>query len=272
MDRVAYDRNWGFLLALTCVTPLRVGDRAYLWHVIADETSAAVIAWLVLGSLAGLVALALGVSGMRSRWRHFVNLLSGMVVLALPIVAPRIWTSHPEANPAMLPLGGLSTVGWVMLVALGALYAGSGIRIVRRNQTLGQGMGGLGAFLLLLFAFLPTEVVGGSPYAVERIRLFADPGAHWRQIVPFCIVSAGVVCGIVNLVRTPFEIMLAKLTRVLLIAGLIFWIMLPFLERDADLAEHLPVAWGAVRFLAPLFLAVDGSIAFIAISVTRDAT
>ena len=37
------------------------------------------------------------------------------------------------------------------------------------------------------------------------------------------------------------------------------------------LAAHFPVAWGALRFFGPLFLALDGCVAFAAISFTRSS-
>jgi hypothetical protein len=40
-------------------------------------------------------------------------------------------------------------------------------------------------------------------------------------------------------------------------------------DEGTRLAAHLPVAWGALRFLAPLFLSLDGCLAFLAITITR---
>jgi hypothetical protein len=67
-------------------------------------------------------------------------------------------------------------------------------------------------------------------------------------------------------------VFLSKLTRTLLVAGLLFWIAAPFLvggEALENVDRHLPETWGGLRLLAPLFLALDGTIAYLAISVTR---
>ena len=271
MNRVTYDRFWGLLLLLTCVMPLTPHAESHLWHLIRRIEDPAVVAWIIVGSVAGLVAFVLGLSGARGRWRHFLSFALGSATLAMPIFVPRIWQHFPFANPATLPMGDLATVGWVMLVALGGLYAGAGVRIVRPSHSLGQALGGLGAFLLLVFAFLPAEGAGLS-YATERFRLFTDWDAHWRVLVPFCVVGTAVLFGILNLVRTPLEVVFARLTRAALIGGLLFWIALPFIESQAPLEGHLPVAWGTLRFLGPLFLAVDGTIAFMAISFSRGET
>lgn len=268
MDRVTYDRFWGIALLVTCIMPLSTAENSHLWHVIARTDAPLVSAWLIIGSLTGLVAMVLSLMAVRGRWRHFMAFLLGALTLALPMFDERIWQRFPYANPAMLPMSDLATVGWVMLVALGALYAGSGVRIVRPAAILGQAMGGLGAFLLLVFVFLPMEGQQMS-FALSRIELFADMGTNWRVLVPFLAVATSVFCGMLNLVRSRLEVVLAKLARITLIGGLLFWIALPFVERSVALQHHLPVAWGTLRFLAPLFLAVDGTVAFMAISFTR---
>lgn len=267
-QQVTYDRFWGFTLTLTCVMPLAAGEGHFLWQLLPGIEDGMVVAWVLLGSLTGIVALVLGLMGARGRWRHFTNFLLGSATLAVPILDSRVWDHFPFANPATLPLTGLATVGWVILVALGALYAGSGVRVVRPRQSLGQAMAGIGAFLLLVFVFLPPQA-GEVSYAVSRLQLLGDLGAHWRTLVPFLLIGLAVVTGVVNFVRTPFEVGLAKLSRFLLVAGLMFWIALPFLESGAPLDSHLPFAWGSLRFLAPLFLAVDGTVAFMAISFSR---
>ena len=268
MDRASYDRWWGLLLLFTCFVSPRAGEAGWLYHVVAGESDPLVVTWLIVGSLAGAVAFCLGLSRWASRWRHFVNLAMGMATLALPLLSPAVWERFPYTNPARLPLSDLKTIGWVMLVGFGALYAGSGVRIVRPNQPLGQVMGGMGAFLLFVFAFLPAKG-GDAPYAVQRLALFSDFAGNWSAILAFALFTGAIACGAVNLLRSRFEVILAQLTRLLLVAGLLVWIALPFVVRGAALAEHQPVAWGTLRFLAPLFLAVDGTVAFVTISVTR---
>ena len=273
MDRASYDRWWGLLLLLTCaVAPY--GDSAIGWlrDLLRGEGDPAVVAWLWLGSLAGLVAFVLGLSRWQARWRHFINLVLGLLTLAVPLAAPVIWDRYPYASPASLPLSDLQTIGWVMLVGMAALYVGTGVRIVRPSQPLGQVLGAIGAFLLLVFVCLPAKGPNNSAYVIERIQAARESTRPWNELLPFLLFSAAVLFGIANLVRTRYEVVLAKLTRVFLLGALLFWIALPFADTQAALARHLPVAWGTLRLLGPLFLAVDGAIAFIAISVTRDSS
>jgi len=272
MDRASYDRWWGLLLLATCAVAPYGDAVGWLYHLLKGESDPAVVAWLLLGSLAGLVALVLGLSGWQARWRHFINLVLGLLTLAVPLAAPAIWDRYPYASPAALPLSDLQTIGWVMLVGMAALYTGAGVRIVRPSQPLGQVMGSIGAFLLLVFVCLPAKGPNRSAYVIERIQAASQSTRPWNELLPFLLFAAAVVCGAANLMRTRYEVVVAKLTRVFLLGALLFWIALPFADTQAAMARHLPVVWGTLRLLGPLFLAVDGTVAFIAISVTRDSS
>ena len=86
--------------------------------------------------------------------------------------------------------------------------------------------------------------------------------------MPFPLVALAALVATCNLVRSRAEVLWAKATRILLVGGLLFGLVTPLL--DAGLAaQHAPRAWGMLRFLAPLFLSLDGCIAFVAISITR---
>jgi len=266
--RVAYDKFWGTVLVLTCVAPERLDGESYPWQLLARAADPFVAAWIVLGSVAGLVALGAGLAGWRSRKRHLTYFLLGSATLALPLFAPQIWGRFPHANPGALPLGTLGSVGWVMLVALVALYAGSGVRVARPTLVLGQAMGALGALLLGVFAFLPMEGQEAS-FAVARLSVAPAWRERLHQLLLFVLVGAAALFGVLNLVRSRAEVALARLTRLLLTAALLLWIALPFLRAGVRPGAHLPVAWGGLRLVAPLFLALDGCIAFLAISATR---
>ncbi|MHC4548428.1 MAG: hypothetical protein ACYTEZ_06585 [Planctomycetota bacterium] len=269
--RVAYDRFWGCVLLLTCVTPYRLDGRSYPWQLFALGEGAGVKAWLAAGWLAGLFAVAVGLQAWRGRWRHLLNFLLGGAMAALPAFAPAIWQTFPEANPGQLPLGGLGSVGVVMLLALTAIYAGSGMRIVRPSQIAGQALAALGALLLAVFAFLPQEGADVS-FAYARLQRMRAFSAHWQELVPFCLVAAAAVCAVVNLLRNRAEVWIAKLARLLLVVGVVSWLALPRLAWDgtgAGLAGYLPSAWGGLRLLAPLLLCLDGCVAFVAITITR---
>ncbi len=266
--RITYDRFWGALLLLTCVLPARIDGPLHLPGRIAEGRGAWEILWLILGALAGIFALVAGLSGWRGRTRHFLNFLLGVILLSMPMAAPVIWERFPHANPGRLPVGDLAAVGWVLLLALTAIYAGSGIRVVRPSQVVGQALGALGALLVAVFAFLP---LGGQEisYGASRIKLLVGFGEHWRELMPFLLFAAAALSGMLNLVRSPAEVALARVTRFLIVAGMLFWLAIPFLADSERLSQHLPTAWGTLRLLAPLFLSLDGAIAFTAISITR---
>lgn len=270
-NRVSYDRVWGPILLLSAAVPLRLDGESYPWQLVRrPELSLPAKAWLVALPLAGLVGIALGVSGGRGRARHFANFLAGALCLALPLAVPSIWRSFPEASPEGLPLGDVGSVGWVMMLSLLAIYAGSGMRVVRPSQVPGQAVGALGALLLGILAFLPAEGSDTS-FALARIQRLKEWSTQWRELLPFVLFVGAALLGTLNLVRTRAEVLLAKLTRTLLVAGLFAWLALPFLSEGSDLKAHLPKAWGALHLLAPLFLALDGAIAFIAVSITRSS-
>jgi hypothetical protein len=157
-----------------------------------------------------------------------------------------------------------------MLLSLLAIYAGSGMRIVRPSQVPGQAVGALGALLLGVFAFLPAEGKETS-FALERFLALKEWGTRWRELLPFALLAAAAAVGVLNLLRSRAEVALAKLTRVLVVAGLLAWLALPFLSEGTDLKSHLPQAWGALHLLAPLFLALDGAIACVAVTITRSS-
>lgn len=269
--RISYDRFWGGILLIACALPYRLDGESYPWHVFRDG-SPAVRAWLIGGFCAGLFGVVAGIARWRGRPRHLVNFILGGAMLGMPAFASSIWDTFPETNPAVLPLGELGSAGWVMLAALVAIYAGSGIRIVRPAQIAGQALGALGAFLLAVFAFLPMEGDERS-LAFIQLRLAPEFPDHWRQLVPFALLTLGGFLGTLNLLRTRAEVVLARLTRLLVVAGMLFWVVLPFIDavREAprQLEHHMPAAWGGLHVIAPLFLMLDGCVAFLAITITR---
>lgn len=268
-SRVGYDKFWGAILLLSAAVPIRLDGESYPWQIVLRPgLPLPARAWIGALPLAGLVGIVAGASGGRGRARHFANFAAGALCLVLPIALPAIWAAFPEASPDRLPLRDVGSVGWVMLLALVAIYGGSGMRIVRPAQIPGQAIGALGALLLGVFAFLPSEGSETS-FAMRRILLLREWNARWRELLPFVLLGGAAILGTLNLVRSRAEVALAKLTRMLLVAGLLAWLALPFLAGDLD--SHLPQAWGALHLLAPLFLALDGAIAFLAVTITRSS-
>ena len=252
--RVAYDRVWGAFLLATAMAP--VAADSWAWSVDGDPL---LNAWVLGGTAMGALAVVFGFSGIRSRLRHAINFFGGCALVAMPLLVPRLWDRFPTVNPARLPLADVGDTGWVMLIALGAVYAGAGVRVARPSQFLGMALGTPGALVATIFACLP-EPVGGSGYASEKILVFRNLGERWKELLPTMLGAAGVTCSVLNMVRNPAEVTLARLSRLLVVGALLVTLMLPF---------DPVVAWGAMRFFAPLFLAIDAAIAFTAISITR---
>ena len=107
--------------------------------------------------------------------------------------------------------------------------------------------------------------------SLARIQRLKEWNTQWRELLPFVLFGSAAILGTLNLIRSRAEVALAKLTRVLLVAGLLAWLALPFLAAGGDLKAHLPQAWGALHLLPPLFLALDGAIACVAVTITRSS-
>jgi hypothetical protein len=153
-----------------------------------------------------------------------------------------------------------------MLLACVAMHAGSGIRIARPTQVAGQALGALGALLLAVFAFLPGEGAA-TPYAVERLLALSSFPEGALPLLPFLLAASATTLALFNLLRSRAEVPLAKLTRLLLVGALFAVLALPLL--GADRAHHHAAAWGGLRLLAPIFLALDGAVAYLAATITR---
>jgi len=270
-SRVSYDKFWGGMLLLSAAVPLRLDGGSYPWQLVSKpDIPLPARAWVATLPAVGVLGVVLGLSGARGRGRHLANFLAGALCLVLPMAMPSIREAFPEASPNRLPLGDIGSVGWVMLLSLLAIYAGSGMRIVRPAQVPGQALGALGALLLGLFAFLPAEGSETS-FALVRILRLKEWSTYWRELLPFVLLGGAATLGTLNLVRSRAEVALAKLTRTLLVSGLLAWLAIPFFSDGGTVAAHLPQAWGALHLLAPLFLALDGAIACVAVTITRSS-
>lgn len=263
---MAYDRVWGaILLAIACIPPATSGGDWSFW-VTGDP---ALSAWVLGAGVVGLLAIILGFAGIRSRSRHAINILGGCALFAAPLFLPRIWDQFPYVNPARLPLAEVGRTSGVMLLALGAVYVGSGIRVARPSQFVGLGLGTTGALIAAIFVCLPEDV-GGSGYASAQVLVFREFSTRWAELLPPALGAVAVACAFFNMVRNKAEVGLARASRLLLVGALLAAILLPFFVKgNHDATSQLSVAWGALRFFAPLFLAIDGAIAFTAISITR---
>ena len=195
-----------------------------------------------------------------------MNFVGGVGLVALPVLRPLVWERFPAANPASLPLAELGSVGWVMLLACTAIYAGSGIRIARPTQIAGQGLGALGALLLAVFAFLPGED-GATPLGVQRIKEFVAAPGEWTRLLPFLLTTAATLLATINLLRSRAEVALARVTRLLLVAAFATALALPLVGESRPVV--VAAAWGGLRLLAPLFLALDGAVTYLAATITR---
>lgn len=290
--RITYDRFWGALLLLSCILPYYVagagsqGTRPlFVWDALAnddgeragDPEAASAPArpaldldariWLIAGSGAGLLVFTGGLVGARGRGRHLLNFVIGASLLGYAAWRPGVFRAFPECNPALHPLPKFGQLGWVPLVSMLALYAGSGMRIARPTQPTGQAVAGLAAFLLLVFFFIPLK---GQPraFGLERLSKIGEFTENARDLAPFLLVLGAAGFGVLNLIRTGVEVPLARGIRFLLIAAFLLpWF--PDLAGGTRILPLLPVLWGAIRIAAPVFLALDACCAHVAITLTR---
>lgn len=146
--------------------------------------------------MAGLAASLVGVLGGLALHQVFVQLLAGLVNVALP--APSIW-------PALLGLGlGLSLLMGFGLPPVLQLAAVPPLRVIRRDLgapkagsllVLGAGVAGLAAILVVLAGDLTLGAIAAAGFA-GAVLLFA--GLAWvavkllRRIVPVNVSGAGV--------------------------------------------------------------------------------
>jgi hypothetical protein len=279
-QRISYDRFWGALLLLSCILPYYVegsgaqeGRPHFVWDAFLKRDAGGLgghdLVWLALGSAAGLLAFASGLFGARGRGRHLLSFALGATVVGYAALRPSVLSAFPECNPARHPLPEFGRLGWVPLVSMLALYAGSGIRIARPAQIPGQALAGLAAFLILVFFFIPMKGARHS-YGAERLGELSNFAANARALAPFLLVLGAAVLSVLNLLRTAIEVPLARGTRFLLVAAfLVPWFPSP--GPEFRMLHLFPVFWGAVRAAAPAFLALDACCAYLAISLTRSS-
>ena len=141
-SQVAYDKFWGLILLITCVVPLRIPDEAeaspvFLWNALAadGENAGPFQAWLMLGTLAGFVALGIGlVLSSRGRARHAAVLGVAAATILLPMLKPGLSEGvGSEGLGFAAPLLHIGQMSRLTLIAMLITYAGSGMRIVRRG-------------------------------------------------------------------------------------------------------------------------------------------
>ena len=276
--RISYDRFWGALLLLTCVVPYLVIDRkpVFFWDLIRDAAtteSKFTLAWLVLGGLAGLVALLGGVVGTGGAMRHVANLLLGGATLGVLLFSDQTRSEFWRANFYELVPEELGRNQWLFLVGILAAYIGSGIRVARPRHIVGGLFGGLGSAALGVSLFLPGA--GGAPSVFDavveafRTQDFENAIAgRWPVLIWSLCVAGAALLGTLNFFRTPAEVGLAKAVRFLVLGSfLVFFVAMGvhLTEQGPFGTTALPYAWSILRLLGPFFLCIDGLIAWFAL-------
>ncbi len=278
-SQVAYDKFWGLVLLITCVVPLRIPDEAdaspvFLWNALAaeGENAGPFQAWLMLGTLAGFVALGIGLLlSSRGRGRHAAVLGVAAATILLPMLKPGLSAGvGSEGLGFASPLLHIGPVSRLTLIAMLIAYAGSGMRIVRPGQIVAQLAGGLGSVLLLLSLFVPLDA-DGLPIAFRIVEMYSEFSEHRVEVVMYSLVLLAAFLGIFNLIRTRVEVVLAQGTRLLLVSAYLVPVAESFLREGGGSfsATLMPQAWASVRILACVFLCFDSLIALMTILITR---
>ncbi len=272
--KVAYDTLWGACLALSCVVPmeLREGGGALMpWNAFlgaAGEGAREYRVWLACGSAAGLAGLLFGLFNPGGRTRHAVNMLLGAATTWLLMATPAVKGFFPYAHPDALPMQAFGSLDRLAAWAAVAIYSGCGMRLVRPSCVAGHALAGLAGLLMALSFFLPGA--DGSLFSRATARLAVAPVF---ETFPYAAIALAACLAALNFVRSPVELFLARSARLLLVAGMLSLLAggLASAQRSAGTHWALPHVWGAVRFLGPLFLCLDGAIALLTVSLTRGA-
>ncbi|MCZ6786830.1 MAG: hypothetical protein O7E54_06655 [Planctomycetota bacterium] len=278
-SQVAYDKFWGLVLLITCVVPLRIPDEAeaspvFLWNALAaeGENAGPFQAWLMLGTLAGFVALGVGlVLSARGRGRHAAVFGVAAATMLLPLLKPGLSGSvGSEGLGFAAPLLHIGPMSRLTLIAMLIAYAGSGMRIVRRGQIVALLAGGLGSVLLLLSLFVPLDP-DGLPVAFQIVKMYTEFSEHRVEVTMYSLVLVAALLGIFNLIRTRVEVVVAQGTRLLLVSAYLVPVAESFMrEGGGSFGETvLPQAWASVRILACALLCFDSLIALLTILITR---
>lgn len=276
--RISYDRFWGALLLLTCVVPYLIhdGDAIFYWDLIRDASNTGndiALAWLVLGGVAGLVALVGGILGSGGAMRHVANLVLGGATLGVLLFSEQTRSEFSRAHFSELVPQGLGRNQWIFLVGILAAYIGSGIRVARPRHIVGVLFGGLGSAALGVSLFLPGA--GGAPSVFDsvveafRTQDFSSMiASRWTVLIWSLCVAGAALLGTFNFFRTPAEVGLAKAVRFLVLGSfLVFFVAMGVHLTDQGPfgTTALPYAWSILRLLGPFFLCIDGLIAWFAL-------
>ena len=95
-SRIGYDKFWGLILLVTCVTPIRVPTDAppvFLWNALmaGGDDAGPFQAWLMLGTFTAITALLAGlVFREDGRWRHAVLAIAAGLTVMLPALHPGV--------------------------------------------------------------------------------------------------------------------------------------------------------------------------------------
>jgi len=277
-SRIGYDKFWGLILLVTCVTPIRVptdGSPVFLWNALAagGDDAGPFQAWLMLGTFTAIAALLAGLIFREDgRWRHGVLLIAAGATVVLPALHPGVGAglgSKGYGFAAPLMLAGL---GRLSLAALLITYLGAGMRVARPKLLSAQLAGGLGALLLVFSLVVPLDSES-SPVAMQLFEKAANFSEHRAELSGYILIGLAALLGSINIIANPFAVTLSQATRLLIVAG---YLMLAnasypsnFPEGETFASYLLPQYWAAIRVVACALLAFDALVAMLAITMTR---
>jgi len=278
-----YDRIWGTLLALTCITPIIfVNDETlWAWDAFHDYGSAGndkMQLWLIAGSVCGVVAAILGWSGTRATWRHILNLGLGAATVGVVLAVTDARLATPDL--ARLP-GHLNEPIPAMLTGAAAAYVGMGLCVAGPGLILGRVVTLAGAALVTSSFFLPLF---GEYSAFDALKLadelslirFDNPNPYTILVaaVPGALMLAA-ACAVLSAIL-PAGAAHVRCAQVGRLATVWVPLSLPAVlfggfasSSGATLQLMLPVYWFWIRALAPPLLAIDGAVALVGIGLAR---
>ena len=193
-SRIGYDKFWGLILLVTCVTPIRVptdDSPVFLWNALAagGDDAGPFQAWLMLGTFTAIAALLAGLIFREDgRWRHGVLLIAAGATVVLPALHPGIGAglgSKGYGFAAPLMLAGL---GRLSLAALLITYLGAGMRVARPKLLTAQLAGGLGALLLVFSLVVPLDS-NHSPVAMQLFEKAANFSEHRAELSGYLLIG-----------------------------------------------------------------------------------
>ncbi|MAG56627.1 MAG: hypothetical protein CMJ83_10090 [Planctomycetes bacterium] len=279
---LGYDRIWGTLLALTCVSPVVVPpegspvETVWAWQFLSEWPEDVQI-WFWAGCGCGVLSALLGWSGTRSIWRHVLNAGSGIGVAYL-FFAARGGALTDPGNSGLL--ANYDQPVPVLLVGLVCLYVGQGILVASPGLTVGRLVAMGGALMVAASFFMP--VFNDQSFFEILDWLRQQDILKLDEMDRFTLLALSMPAGFALsavlgfLAALPIpdaaSVKFGQLGRLVLAWVALSCVLIP-LAMLSNVGENLwvavPTLWVWIRMIGPFFIGLDGVTATFAYAVTR---